>query len=301
MFYEELESCRICARNCLVNRNSGQSGYCGMDNRIFLARAALHMWEEPVISGEKGSGTVFFSGCSLKCVYCQNRNIAIGHVGKEVSIERLVEIFFELKEKGAHNINLVTPTHYVPQIIAVLKRAKAEGLNIPIVYNTASYENVETIKMLNGLVDIYLADLKYYDSNLSKRYSNALDYFSVATKAIDKMIKQTGDIIFDDSGELLKKGVVVRHLVLPECTKDSKKILKYLYENYENNIFYSIMNQYTPLYGLENYPEINRRLSESEYDEVVDYAIELGIENGFIQEGETAKESFIPEFDMEGI
>lgn len=301
MFFKELENCRLCARNCSVNRNAGQAGYCGMDSRIFLARAALHMWEEPVISGTNGSGTVFFSGCSLKCVYCQNRNIAIGHIGKEVSVERLTEIFFELKNKGAHNINLVTPTHYVPQIVKALEKAKSEGLDLPIVYNTASYENVETIKMLDGLVDIYLADLKYFDCGISKRYSNAPDYFDVASAAIGEMVRQTGEIVFDTSGELLRKGVIVRHLVLPGCTSDSKQVLKYLYDNYENNIFYSIMNQYTPLCGLEDYPGINRRLSESEYDEVVDYAIEFGVENGFIQEGETAKESFIPEFDMEGI
>lgn len=301
MSFKELESCRLCARDCAVNRNAGQAGYCGMDNRIFLARAALHMWEEPVISGTNGSGTVFFSGCSLKCVYCQNRNIAIGHIGREVSGERLTEIFFELKSKGAHNINLVTPTHYVPQIITALEKAKSEELDLPIVYNTASYENVETVKKLDGLVDIYLADLKYFDSGISRKYSNAPDYFIVASAAIDEMVKQTGEIVFDDNEELLKKGVIVRHLVLPGCASDSKQVLKYLYDNYENKIFYSIMNQYTPLCGLEDYPEINRRLSESEYDEVVDYAIELGVENGFIQEGETAKESFIPEFDMEGI
>lgn len=301
MLFKELESCRLCARNCSVDRNAGQTGYCGMDSRIFLARAALHMWEEPVISGAGGSGTVFFSGCSLKCVYCQNQSIAIAHIGREVSRQRLVEIFFELKAKGAHNINLVTPTHYVPQIVTALEEAKLEGLDLPIVYNTASYENVETIKMLDGLADIYLADLKYFDSDISKMYSNAPDYFKVASAAIAEMVKQTGEIVYDTEGQLLKKGVIVRHLVLPGCVPDSKQVIKYLYNNYQNNIFYSIMNQYTPLCGLEGFPEINRRLSGSEYDEVVNYALELGVENGFIQEGETAKESFIPEFDMEGI
>ena len=297
---KELKDCALCARNCHVNRSAGQKGYCGFDDKIYVARAALHMWEEPVISGERGSGTVFFSGCSLKCVYCQNHNIAIGSTGKEISIERLADIFLELQEKGAHNINLVTPTHYVPQIIKAIDRAKCNGLLIPIVYNTASYENVDTIRMLNGFVDIYLADLKYMDSNLSRRYSNAPDYFEIASSAIAQMYNQAGMPEVDSDG-MLKKGLIVRHLVLPGYTADSKNVIRYLYETYANNIFYSIMNQYTPLFHVEAYPEINRRITESEYDEVVDYAVEMGVENGFIQEGETAKESFIPEFDMEGI
>lgn len=296
----ELKDCTLCARGCHVNRSAGQKGYCGFDDRIYAARAALHMWEEPVISGKRGSGTVFFSGCSLKCVYCQNHSIAIGSTGKEVSIERLADIFLELQEKGAHNINLVTPTHYVPQITRAIYRAKCSGLSLPIVYNTASYENEDTIRMLEGMVDIYLADLKYKDSNLSLRYSNAPDYFKVAASAIAQMYNQAGIPKLDTDG-MLKKGLIVRHLVLPGFTEDSKNVIKYLYDTYENNIFYSIMNQYTPLPHVASYPEINRRVTESEYDEVVDYAVEIGVENGFIQEGETAEESFIPEFDMEGI
>ena len=300
MKLRELDKCSLCARNCFVDRNNGVKGYCGFDSRIFVARAALHMWEEPVISGERGSGTVFFSGCSLKCVYCQNHRIAIGSVGKEVSIERLGELFLMLMEKGAHNINLVTPTHYVPQICEALKLAKKNGLNIPVVYNTASYENEHTIEMLDGLVDIYLADMKYHDSSISRRYSAAADYFGIAAKAVAKMYGQVGLPEFDESG-MMKRGLIVRHLVLPGCTEDSKKVIKYLFEAYGNNIFYSIMNQYTPLEHVAGYPEINRKITDEEYDEVVDYAIELGVENGFIQEGDTAKESFIPEFDMEGL
>ncbi len=298
---DALNNCRLCARNCGVNRNAGQKGYCGYDSRLFLARAALHMWEEPVISGKNGSGAVFFSGCSLKCVYCQNHNIAVGRVGREISTDRLAEIFLELKEKGAHNINLVTPTHYVPQIIIAITMAKDMGLDIPIVYNTASYENTDTIKSLDGLVDIYLADLKYYDSGISARYSNAPDYFKTASAAIDEMYRQTGKTVVDDESGLMKKGLIVRHLVLPGHVKDSGRVISYLYSRYENNIFYSIMNQYTPIVHSAEYPEIDRKLTDREYDEVVDYAIDIGVENGFIQEGETAKESFIPEFDMEGL
>lgn len=298
---ERLSACTLCARNCKVNRNLGHKGYCGFDSSLYVARASLHMWEEPVISGESGSGTVFFSGCSLKCVYCQNHNIAIGDIGKNISIERLAQIFLELEQKGANNINLVTPTHYVPQIAQAIYMARQKGLSLPIVYNTASYENKDTIRSLDGLVDIYLADMKYMDSNLGRKYSNAPDYFKVSAEAIEEMYSQVKDIVLDEESGLLKRGLIVRHLVLPGCVEDSKNILRYLYEKYQNNIFYSIMNQYTPLPHVCEYPEINRRITEAEYDEVVDYAIELGIENGFIQEGETAKESFIPEFDMEGI
>lgn len=294
-----LSECKLCGRNCGVNRNQGKKGFCGCDDKLLVARAALHPWEEPVISGENGSGTVFFSGCSLGCVFCQNHNIATRVVGKEISIDRLVEIFFELKEKGAHNINLVTPTHYIPHIVKALKIAKDRGLNLPIVYNTSSYENVESLKLLEGLVDIYLPDCKYYDSQLSKKYSGALDYYEVASKAIAEMFRQVGEPVFD--GDLLMKGVVIRHLIMPGCIEDSKKIIKNLYNVYANRVYYSIMNQYTPLEWIKDYPEINRKLTDEEYDEVVDYAIDLGVENGFIQEGETASESFIPEFDCGGV
>lgn len=290
-----LEQCSLCPRKCNKNRTKGQIGYCGMSAEIKIARASLHMWEEPCISGVNGSGTVFFSGCPLKCVYCQNRNIAIGSTGKRISVERLSEIFLELQEKGAHNINLVTPTHYVPQITVALDYAKRNGLHIPIVYNTGSYENVETIRLLEGLVDIYLPDCKYFDREIAAKYSNAPDYFEIASAAIAEMMRQVGEPVFE--GNLMKRGVIVRHMILPGYTKDSKKVIEKLYEAYGDNIYISIMNQYTPLYQMEHYPEINRRITAREYEKVVDYAISLGVENAFIQEGETAKESFIPDFE----
>ncbi len=306
--------CNLCPRECNVNRKLGELGYCGQPYEITAARAALHMWEEPCISGERGSGTVFFSGCPLRCVYCQNHSIAIGKVGKVVSSDRLAEIFLDLQGKKANNINLVTPTHFVPSIIEALMCARESGLNIPVVYNTGSYEKVDTIKMLEGHVQVYLPDLKYYDSDMAKRYSNAADYFKVATAAINEMVKQCREPVFAGEeaangliGEnvveegMMLRGVIVRHLLIPGGLEDSKKIVKYLYETYGNDIYISIMNQYTPVADLTKYPELKRRVTEAEYDELVDYAIELGVENGFIQEGETAKESFIPEFDMEGI
>ena len=298
---EELfKNCTLCPRKCNVNRLEGKRGYCGMDSTIRAARAALHMWEEPCISGKKGSGAVFFSGCGLRCCFCQNRDIAIGDSGKEISVERLAEIFLELQEKGANNINLVTPTHFVVQIAQAIKKARRNGLIIPIVYNTGSYENIETLKLLDGLIDIYLPDMKYMDSSLSLKYSNAKDYFDVASKALDEMFKQVGKPVFDKRG-IMKRGMIVRHLILPGMTYDSKNVIKYLYETFKDDIYISIMNQYTPLKQVEKYPEINRKVTDKEYDEVVDYAIELGVVNGFIQEGETASESFIPEFDCEGV
>ena len=295
----DLNECRLCPRNCGVDRSRGQRGYCGMTQEIRLARAALHMWEEPCISGKNGSGTVFFTGCPLRCVFCQNREIALGDVGKAVSIERLVEIFFELKERGAHNINLVTPTHYVPQIAVALARAKEAGLELPIVYNTGSYENVETLKMLEGLIDIYLPDFKYASSELAATYSHAADYPQVADAAIREMLRQVGKPVFD--GDMLQRGVIVRHLVLPGHTKDSKTVIRHLLDTYHNDIYISIMNQYTPLGGLIGYPELQRKVTAREYEKVIDYAIDMGIENGFMQEGDTARESFIPDFTCEGV
>ena len=292
-------ACRLCPRNCKVNREQGQAGFCGMPASIFVARASLHMWEEPCISGTNGSGTVFFTGCNLKCVFCQNHVIAIGQKGKEVSVDKLAELFLMLQEKGAHNINLVTPSHYIPGIVNALRLAKSKGLSLPIVYNTSGYDSVSSLAMLDGLVDVYLPDFKYVSNELSSRYSHASDYFEVAKKSLAEMFRQVGTPIFD--GDLLKKGVVVRHLLLPGCTEDSKAVIRYLYETYRDQIFISIMNQYTPLPHVAAYPEINRKVTPEEYDEVVDYAIELGVENGFIQEGDTAEESFIPEFDFTGL
>ncbi|MBR4059334.1 MAG: radical SAM protein [Lachnospiraceae bacterium] len=292
-------SCTLCPRHCDVNRHSGQTGFCGMPASIQVARASLHMWEEPCISGTNGSGTVFFTGCNLKCVFCQNHTIAIGKKGREVSISQLADLFLMLQDKGAHNINLVTPSHYVPGIAEALRLAKKQGLCVPIVYNTSGYDSVSTLSLLDGLVDVYLPDFKYVSQEVSKRYSRAADYFKVAKVSLAEMFRQVGTPVFD--GDMLVKGIVVRHLLLPGCTEDSKAVIRYLYRTYGDRIFISIMNQYTPLPHVASYPEINRKVTQAEYDEVVDYAIELGIENGFIQEGDTAEESFIPEFDFTGL
>ncbi len=299
---EELSDCTLCPRECHVNRVAGEIGYCGQTASLTAARAALHFWEEPCLSGTNGSGTVFFSGCNLRCVYCQNHEIAQGSSGREITVPRLSEIFMELQEKGAHNINLVTPTHFVPQIIIALETAKRQGLSIPIVYNTSAYEKTATLKKLDGLVDIYLPDLKYRDAVLSGRYSHASDYFETAARAIAEMVRQTGAPVFmDGTDSLMKKGVIVRHLLLPGCGKDARHILRFLHETFRNDIYVSIMNQYTPLPQVKNILELNRRVSPREYEKVIDFAISIGIENGFIQEGETASESFIPAFDYEGI
>jgi len=294
-------TCTLCPRECKVNRKDGKPGFCGVNGEgVYLARAALHMWEEPCISGEEGSGTVFFSGCPLRCVYCQNYNIANAKTGKEVTKERLSEIFLELQEKGANNINLVTPTHYTPEIVWAVKKARENGLRLPIVYNCSGYEKVETLKMLDGIVDIYLTDFKYMDKEAAKRYSNAADYPEVAKKALEEMVRQTGEARFSQKG-IMKKGVIVRHLLLPGYMKNAKAVVQYVYETYGDRVFLSLMNQYTPLPQVVKFPEINRCVTEEEYDELVDFAIETGVENGFIQEGETAKESFIPEFNNEGV
>lgn len=305
-----LDNCRLCPRNCRVDRLNGKTGFCGQSSTIRAARAALHFWEEPVLSGTNGSGAVFFSGCNLRCVFCQNHSIAIGECGKEISVERLAEIFLELQSKKANNINLVTGTPFIPQIKESLIIAKDKGLHIPIIFNCGGYESVEALRMLDGLVDIYLPDMKYYSSELSISYSKAPDYFEMASSAIAEMFRQVGEPSFYEESEehtdndpimLMKKGLIVRHLVLPGQTKDSKKILRYLYETYGEKIYISIMNQYTPLEQVANIPELNRRVTKEEYDRVVNFAVQLGIENAFIQEGETASESFIPAFDYEGI
>jgi putative pyruvate formate lyase activating enzyme len=291
-----LESCMLCPRNCKVNRHKSV-GFCGASDRVKLAYYSLHQWEEPVISGENGSGTVFFSNCNLRCLFCQNKKISTDRnsYGKEISNEKLKEIFLKLQDLGAHNINLVTPTHYVPQIIDVLKDVKNKDLKIPVVYNTSSYENVSTIESLNGLVDIYLADLKYFDEELGTKYSKCNDYFKCASLAIGAMYKQTGKFQIKDN--LLVSGLVVRVLVLPGHIDDSKRIIKYLYDTYKDNIIISIMNQYTPVCKIDDFLNLNRKLTDEEYDEVIDYACSLGIDNAFVQEGETQSESFIPDFD----
>ncbi len=300
--WRELSDCTLCPRECHVNRNAGEIGYCGQTAKLAAARAALHFWEEPCLSGKNGSGAVFFSGCNLRCVYCQNHEIAQGKAGREITAARLSDIFLELQEKGAHNINLVTPAHFVPQIITALQTAKKQELSIPVIYNTSSYEKVETLRRLEGLIDIYLPDLKYFDTALSESYSHAPDYFETATAAITEMIRQVGVPVFEDGEDsLMRRGVIVRHLLLPGCGKDTRKILRFLHEAFKNNIYVSIMNQYTPLAQVSGIPALNRRISDAEYEKIVDFAVRIGIENGFIQEGDTAAESFIPAFDCEGI
>lgn len=313
-------ACNLCPRACNVDRSKGERGVCGETDRLKVARAALHMWEEPCISGKAGSGAVFFCGCALHCVFCQNKSIANGTVGKEITGERLAEIFLELQEKKANNINLVTAGQFAPQVAHALQRAKDQGLFLPVIYNTSSYENVDTIKNLEGLVDIYLPDLKYVDSALSAKYSHAPDYFVTAAAALKEMVRQAGKPAFAVEGEaglifseeynercdkekeiLMKKGVIVRHLLLPGCALDSKRVISYLLQTYGDQIYISIMNQFTPLEGLWAFPELNRKITDAEYDEIIDFAIKEGIENAFIQEGGTAEESFIPEFDLEGV
>lgn len=296
-----LTHCTLCPRECGINRLAGEKGFCGASGEtIRVARAALHYWEEPCISGANGSGAVFFSYCPLRCVYCQNREISRGDAGKDISVGRLAQIFLELQQQKAHNINLVTPTHYVPQIVPALREAKQNGLTIPVVFNCGGYEKPETLRLLEGLVDVYLPDFKYVSSEHAARYSGAPDYFPRAKEALAEMVRQTGEAQFDVHG-MMTRGVIVRHLLLPGMQQESKKLLRYLYRKYGNTIYLSIMNQFTPLENVQDYPEINRTITESEYDKIIDFAVNLGIENGFIQEGGTADESFIPPFDCEGV
>ena len=291
--------CRLCPRECGADR-SREAGLCRGGGKVRVARASLHMWEEPCLSGERGSGTVFFCGCSLGCVYCQNRAISRGEAGLDISEERLSEIFLMLQGKGAHNLNLVTAGHYLPQVARALRRAKEEGLEIPVVYNTSSYEKPEALRLLEGLVDIYLPDFKCMDEALALRYCRAADYPARAKEALEEMMRQTGEASFGRDG-MMRRGTLVRHLVLPGCTEDSKRVIDYLYRTYGDRIYLSIMSQYTPVDIPEEFPELQRTLTPEEYEEVVDYAIGLGVENGFIQEGGAAEESFIPPFDLEGI
>lgn len=294
-----MNRCMECPRKCLVDR-SRVTGYCGVLDKIKIARASLHMWEEPCISTSCGSGTIFFSGCNLRCVYCQNYNISHNGFGMEIDVDRLVEIFFELKEKGASNINLVTPSHYVSLIREAIVKARSMGFDLPFIYNSSGYDSIDALEKLKGLIDVYLPDFKYIDDNVAYKYSNCKDYVSTVIEAIDYMYNDVGRVVFDEYGAI-KKGVIVRVLVLPNYVDDSKKIIKYLYSKYKDNIYISIMNQYTPMGNLDKYSEINRKLTISEYNEVVDYAISIGVSNAYIQEEGTCDESFIPCFDLEGV
>ena len=294
------ENCLLCPRKCGINRRTGQTGVCGVSSEIKVARAALHYWEEPCISGKRGSGAVFFSGCSLHCVFCQNREISDGKAGKVISKERLSDIFMELADKGANNINLVTPGQYIPDIVWAVNDAKSRGMKLPIIYNTSGYENVTELKLLEGIVDVYLPDFKYMDSTLSAMYSRAKDYPSVAKQALSEMVRQQPDVVIDDATGLIQKGVIVRQLLLPGHVNDAKAVLKYLYDTYRDHVYISMMSQFTPI-ALEDYPEINRTVTKREYERLVNYALEIGITNAFIQEGDVAKDSFIPAFDCEGV
>lgn len=294
------ENCLLCPRKCGINRRTGQTGVCGVSSEIMVARAALHYWEEPCISGKRGSGAVFFSGCSLHCVFCQNREISDGKEGKVISKERLSDIFMELADKGANNINLVTPGQYIPDIVWAVNDAKSRGMKLPIIYNTSGYENVTELKLLEGIVDVYLPDFKYMDSTLSARYSRAKDYPSVAKQALSEMVRQQPDVVIDNATGLIQKGVIVRQLLLPGHVNDAKTVLKYLYDTYHDHVYISMMSQFTPI-ALKDYPEINRTVTRREYERLVDYALEIGITNAFIQEGDVAKDSFIPAFDCEGV
>lgn len=305
MQWEKLRSspCNLCPRECLADRKSGEKGFCLSDDRIMVARAALHMWEEPCISGKNGSGTVFFSGCNLRCVYCQNYEIAAGGRGKPVSVGRLAEIFLKLQAKGAANINLVTPDHYVTDVAEAVLLAKKMGMDLPVVYNGSGYEKQEAISSLSGIVDIFLTDFKYMDPGLAAKYSAAPDYPAVARAALTEMVRTVGAPVFDVDG-MMQSGVIVRHLLLPGHKKNAKDVIRYVYETYGDRVYLSLMNQYTPFERLKenpDYREICRKVTRREYDAVVDYAIGLGVRNAFTQEGDTARESFIPAFDGEGI
>ena len=292
--YSEYNECTLCARECHADRNI-EVGFCGMPSDTYVSHYSLHKWEEPMISGERGSGTIFFAGCSLGCIFCQNAKISRGRNGKCVSDRELCELMLELQKNGAHNINFVTPTHYAPAVIGATSLAKERGLKVPIVYNTGSYETAETIRSLCGTVDIYLADFKYYLEKTSEALASAPDYPAVASRAIDEMFLQTGEAVIDDDG-MMKRGVIVRILLLPRRTAEAKLILKHLFDRYGDKIYISLMNQYTPM---KNMPQpLDRPVTREEYRSLVDYAEKLGIKNCFVQEWGTAKESFIPDFNI---
>lgn len=295
-----LKNCLLCNRKCGVNRLKGELGVCSAGDSIRIARAALHLWEEPPISGENGSGTVFFSHCNFKCVFCQNHEISQNYNGATISIERLSDIFLELQQKGANNINLVTPTHYVPQIIEALDIAKVKGLKLPILYNTNGYDSLDTIKYLDGYIDVYLPDFKYFNNKYAIKYSKVNDYKDNLIPVLKEMIRQTGSTKFDDNG-LITKGVIIRHLMLPGLLFDSKKVIDTIYKTFGNQVYISIMNQYTPMFKACEYPEINKRLNSKHYDSLINYASEIGVINGFIQDSEASSTDFVPSFNLEGV
>ena len=296
---KEFDKCVLCPRNCSVNRNCGEVGFCKASNEITIAKYYLHQWEEPCITGKNGSGTIFFTYCNLRCLFCQNYQISELNYGQTITVDEFSEICLELQDRGATNINLVTPTHFVPLIIDGIKMAKRRGLRIPIVYNSSGYESVDTIKMLEGIVDIYLPDFKYYSDEYAIKYSRCKDYFKYTSLAIDEMVRQKGRCKFDREGNMIS-GVLIRHLLIPGMEDDSKKILKYLYDSYGDKIYISIMNQYTPVRKCK-YEELNVKVANDVYEDVIDYAWDIGIRNAFIQEEGTQSESFIPDFNVKSL
>lgn len=296
MYKKYLTKCKICPHECNINRNEGKIGRCKSKDKVKIALYSTHDFEEPCISGKKGSGTVFFSNCNLNCIFCQNYEISQEGKGKEIEIEELAEIFLKQQKRKVENINLVTPTSYVPQIIEAIKIAKNKGLNIPIVYNTNGYEKVETLRMLEGYIDIYLPDLKYYYNELAKKYSKIDNYFEIATKALKEMQRQVGSSIFDENG-IMKKGMIIRHLVLPNNIENSKKVLKWIKENMEDDTYVSIMAQYFPTYKAKGNNELNRKLTKTEWEEIEKYIEKLEIKNGYIQELGDHEEEYVPKWE----
>ena len=293
---KDLEECKLCAHLCKINRNEGRVGRCKAGNQVKIALYSVHNFEEPSISGENGSGTVFFSNCNLNCIYCQNYEISQLGKGKEITIKKLADIFLEQQSKGVENINLVTPTSYVPQIIEAIKMARKKGLKLPIIYNTNSYETVETIKMLEGFVDIYLPDLKYFKEEIGRKYSKIENYFETSTKAIEEMVRQVGKPKLNERG-ILEKGVIIRHLVLPNNIENSKKVLKWIKDNLADKVYVSIMAQYFPTYKAKENKCINRKLTQEEWEEIENYVEKIGIENGYIQELEEHEEEYVPKWE----
>ena len=295
----DITNCSLCPRRCGVDRRS-QAGFCGAGAKVRIALVSLHQWEEPCLVGEKGAGTVFFSYCNLRCVYCQNHEISHGGRGEEVTVERLAEIFLEQQARGAATLDLVTPTHYMPQIIAALDMARGKGFALPVVYNSSGYETVAAIEALRGYVDIFLPDLKYREEASGSEYSAAADYFACASEAIKKMVEITGPVQFADNGQM-KRGVLVRHMVLPGHRHESMALVKWLWETFGKNIQVSLMSQYTPMYKASEHKKINRRLTTFEYESVVDYALSLGLENAYVQERRSASEEYVPDFNGAGV
>lgn len=291
----KLENCNICPHRCGINRIAGKIGRCKATGKVKIALASIHNFEEPCISGENGSGTVFFSHCNLNCVFCQNYEISQLGKGKEISVEELAKIFIKQQNKKVHNINLVTPTMYIYQIIEAIKIAKSKGLKIPIVYNSNGYENVEALKHLEGYIDIYLPDLKYSDDEIAYKYSNIKNYFENAVQAIKEMYNQVGTPIIDENG-IMKKGLMIRHLVLPNQLQNSKNVLKWINDNMDKKVFVSVMAQYFPTYKAKHFPEISRKLTKEEYNEIEQYLYSLDLENGYIQELGEHEEEYVPDF-----